>query len=357
LQRCEIARALSEPLILFLLERDIIQRFVYFSDEDTPIDAVANALYSELLQIYQDYPNNTNKELAFCEVKIAFYIKSVLRLIKYSCTVIDERLMKESAFQKRRIIDLIQTDDHLNPHNWKYLSDEQFTLKVIHETSEDNVINWLCPISNYRFTDVFNMHNLFLNTPLLILSDLNFSSSIHNLVSKYIENTPSNPFDSSSAKYYDVLYIGHMEDSFPVTHTKRFDELYNAIKRMCKFQKLKDYEIVISVEYVPMRAYVISVCFKAYIFIKEENVGYILHSFICGSMTDKVLTNIFYTKAVQWFVIDDILSQSFSFFNDLSSSSHDVSDEKVVKVLDTLIQCWADDELSPTVPELIIYPE
>jgi hypothetical protein len=74
-------------------------------------------------------------------------------------------------------------------------------------------------------------------------------------------------------------------------------------------------------------------------------------------MTDKVLTNIFYTKAVQWFVIDDILSQSFSFFNDLSSSSHDVSDEKVVKVLDTLIQCWADDELSPTVPELIIYPE
>jgi hypothetical protein len=368
----ESASFLSDSFVLMLLERDLLNSKTssystinaLFRDEEKPIEQVAEELHSELLKLYMDYPDNENKENAIGELHLALRIKNLLRLIKYSCTIINEAGKKKSVFQLLDALDVIKADNSLNPANWVYIDFDKFVLKVLFCTSTDNCLDFICPITNYRLTEVFSINSGFRKAPLLILSELNYLSSIRNLINKRIKEAGIDELSSASRSLASILYHGRYITNFETTCTSTFKELQKRIRNYMTQHKYDDYEVVITAEYVPMRCYGVAVCFKLFVFEKVEDVGYVLQSFISGSMEDTVSVNIFYTKAISWFFISDILHTCLDFFK-LGAKEETLEKpdsfaprgEKIYYTVKMLEEAFDPDEVPPVVPNVIVYPQ
>ena len=363
---------LSNPFILMILDEKILNGkssliSSYFENSEEPIKSVALALYWDLLQIYKDYPNNIDRTSAISEIELASMIKNVLRLIKYTCTIIDETTKKKSAFQHHSIIDVIQTDDLLRPNNWTFITYDQLMIKCVATFREDYMIAPICPITNYRLTDVFDIQRGFPKTPLFILNDTNYISSIKNLITKYMLDDESNPFRFHRGSHAETLYIGSFENEFPLTCTRSFEKLSKSIKDVLQLYLPNKYEIVLAVEYVPMKAYGVSVCFKLFIFEYVKDVGYVLNCYITGKITNTVSMDFFYTIRIPWILIEDILTVCSDFFkeNTDSEEKHQAEDIhplqspnlKLYKLMEKMVDTFEiEEDIAPSIPELIIYP-
>ena len=372
LQNHESAMVLAEPIMLmildngFLCNKGLVHSDVnsFFNDDEKTISAIAIELYRELMKIYIDYPKNVIRTLAISEISLATKIKNTLRIIKYSCTIIDDNFSSTSIFQNRAVLDAMQSDIELNPSNWKYLTYEQFTIKFSFSLRKDNIVEWISPISNYRITDLFNSYKSFPKHPLVVLNDQNYTRSIDNLVAKYIVKDTSTHDWQLTKPTAETLYIGHLESNYEASYTRYLKALYSSIKEVISKKFNDQFEIVLAIEYVPKNASIVAIFFKLYLFKYTKNIGYVLHSFITASLTNQYSTQVFFTKSISTELIRDVLQKCLDFFrdesneikreNDTNSKSHIV---QTYSLLFHLLTTFDFESNKPSIPNLIIYPQ
>ena len=346
-------KILVEPFFQCLLNESITEISAFFNDKNKSIEEVAHLIYKVLKCSEDNSKDNT------CSIEFLVQIKTILRLIKYSCTIFEET--KHSRFYDNTTFELMVLDNQLDPTEWVFISNSQFMVKVLYSIGNNNIIARICPITDYKLGNVFDVHSGRFGNPLLILDDDSFGRSIDKLVNKYALKNDDENNKFPRRVYTDCLYIGSLEHNFAKTYTNSFKPLYDSLKDV--FTKhYKEYEAIVTSEYVFNR-YGISTCVKIFIFKKERDIGYVLHSFITGKKTDKYKFDISFINAMPKDLINDVLNTMYDESKkgnkteeSNSSELREIFQGKMYKIVENLKTRFNTEAYNAIVPNFVIFP-
>ena len=361
------AELLSEPLIYCLIHETLTDTYAIFHNIDTNIRDVANTLYSAYDAMCFEYPDKEYIKHDADDIHLLMEIRVVLKVIKYSCTIFVETDKDKSIFHTRHPWDMFMSDDDINPSDWVYLDYDQFTTKLLYSVGKNNIIARICPVTNYRLTNVFDIHNGFKGSPLFIINEASYKLSIKNMISKYILKNASELDKLPVGVQADCFYIGKLAEKFSKTCSDSLVELSQAFNN-CLVKEDLEHELVFTLEYIPMRECGVSVTMKIFIFSKEKDLGYVLNSFIYGHVNSKFSFDYLGINARQEFLEEDLLHEIANFFttnlieageDDEDFSKLDVRDsslKKAWKLAKNMVSKYMVEKPKPCIPDFIIYP-
>ena len=237
------AELLSEPLIYCLIHETLTDTYAIFHNKDTNIRDVANTLYSAYDAMCFEYPDKEYIKHDADDIHLLMEFRVILKVIKYSCTIFVETDKDKSIFHTRHPFDMLMSDDDINPSDWVYLDYDQFTTKLLYSVGNDNIIARICPVTNYRLTDIFNIHNGFKGNPLFIVDEKSYELSIENMISRYILKDKNKIASFPKGSSADCFYVGKFANKFPKTWSDSLVELSQAFKN-CLVKDYSNYEII-----------------------------------------------------------------------------------------------------------------
>ena len=371
---------ITDASILDFLNDDLFYGFVmsYFEDEDKSIRMVANKLY-------RDFDNEKRFHLRTQAISRANFessevfrkaslIKTILRLIKYSCTIFEESQKSRAIFFGASVFTIFRNDEDIDPTNWVYINSKQFEAKITCTFFGNMCLQPLCPITNFRLKDVHEIFNGSEGRPLLILTEDSYKYSVDNLVKKYIKSDNlEDALLASRRGNARSLYLNVMDNSFEKPYSKKLELLYIKLKELFENNLIyKDYSMVLAFEYHPSKAYGVVIFLRIYIFKKVKDVGYVLDGCLTSKVSDRIIKNVFYTKMISKEVIQGILNVCFEYYNgDVSDeeikesapNNYKNSDDKISgadkkehRLVQSLYYSFKEGNFKPQIPSFILYP-
>ncbi len=364
---------LSDANFINLLSDDLYEKYLakFFSQKDKPINEVVNTMYNEYLSakhgiiLFKD-EDNTDR------IIYANLLFMMIKIIKYSCTIIQEYGKYETVFSTYSIIKVIRNDFLLNVKEWKYITNEQLKMRIIYSFMVKS-ISFICPITNYRPSSLISYLDNCNNMPLVVLDDKSFELSVCNMFKKYVLKEGEKKSFKNDIRKANCVYYGALNDFFiheqqmPI-YTSQFEDVFNAIDTLNteKISKYRNYEIVFTIESVTSKLYSSIVCFKLYIFERVTNLGYVLQAYIRSIFTDNITSKVYFTKMINQNTIIDYLNAINDVFNSRLPMNHvnevigknSIVNEikKEYRLSSSILDEFAKNYYSPQVPEFIIYP-
>ncbi len=372
---------ITDSNILDFMDDDFNNSFIkmFFNEGDKTIEKVASELYEEYEKAKSNYETPRN----IFGMAVGYYreisaIKNMLRLIKYSCTILEESQKSQAIFFCASVYPVFKNDNSINPTNWVYISAKQFEAKLTCTFYTDMCLKPLCPVTNYRCKDIFEIFNSAKDRPLLVLDEASYQKSIFTLINKHIKCEDS----KDSLHLYRrgnsrSLYLDISDNSFDKPYSKSLEGLYNKLKELFENNRklFNGCSMVLAIEYFPSKAYGVVIIFKIFIFQKVKDVGYVLNCCLMNKISDDLLKSVFYTKMISKEIIQGILDICYEYFkNVLNQEALDkICDDKELDFINgvkstnsvankeyRLVQSLRDSfkkgDYKPQVPNFIIYP-
>ena len=341
---------LAEPFVYEAIRQTFSNYSIFSEKADYPVSELANYFYECLTHYKEQFPKYYTFGL---DVFNMMQFKIALRLIKYSCTIIDESAEKESIFARQDAFKLMMVDDDLNPEGWKYITDAQFRAKIRYSTGEVPVIARVCPITSVKPGCFLNFDNSPMNLPYLIISEDEYKTQIRKLFEKCLRVKKGLRFRAARC-----LYCGELD--FEPAYTYPFSEIYGDItelKNKYSNDPKADYEIVITLDTMPSKACGNITKFKVFFFKKLEGLGYMLHCVIYGSSEEKYLVQALYTNAISKDFIADVIYAINSFYWIVQGNpNRTVVDCDMYNITTFLYAQIQEGMIKPIVPSYIIAP-
>ena len=284
---------------------DILAEFL--GNENAPIKEVADKLYSEYDSQRCLYNGDKKEQVSLSSLRRLSVIKSILRIIKYSCTIIIESSRGASKLSDYSAFKIMLGDNNLNPQKWVYINEEQFRIRMLWTFYGQNSLRPICPITDFRANDIHDLFGRTKKAPLLVLSNTNYDASIESFVNKYIKRQDKGTVHAFGKTHVMGLFIDNNNESGSV-YDKRLENLYHELKEaMAQCDDFKNSSVIFAIEFHPNKAYGVIIVLNMYIFRLEENIGYVLHAFANCKITNRIVSRVFYTKMIKKSIISRII--------------------------------------------------
>lgn len=291
---------ITDANVLDFMDDNIFYGFLmrFFEDENKPIKNIAQRLYSEYDSRKRVFDYDRRRQDVISSLREISAIKTILKIIKYSCTIQDEQSSAPFKFSESSVFKIMQLDNKLNPQDWIYITDEQFRVKMICSFYGQEYLSAICPIINYNASNAYSLLNSTQKTPLFIFNSSNNDSSFEELVRKYNPKCDQLIMVSSSESHKSYLRID--KDGNNYASSVRLEKLKSMLKEAIdNSEDYRDISIILAVEAYPSRAYGTVLILDMYILKREENIGYVLHSYANCKITDRVVSSLFFTRMIK----------------------------------------------------------
>ena len=295
-----------------------------FSKKETSIEVIANQLYMALLETYKAYQDNerTVENILNSWLLEASFIKTLLKLIKYTCTEFEEAGNDTSIFSNQSLFNLIKNDNNLSPVNFKFISRKDFLEKqMLSNDSDTNGINPLCVNTNYRIVNFDKVFDFSANIPLIVLRANRFYYSTDSFLDNYIAKYTS--FFNIKKYYVSGFYAGNSL-YFEKPCDDKLITLHSDLMALLSEKEFKDVEINYAMIF---RHTLIGKCsfdIKIFIFTKNEKNEFILNSFLVSNSMKNSGPTVFLTKLIPFEIVEKILNVFIEYYD---NKIHDTSEE------------------------------
>jgi hypothetical protein len=332
---------------------------VFTEKRGAPIKEVAYYLYNMLHMYFEDWADG--KRFGN-DIVNTMQVKTILKLIKYSCTILDEKNKEESAFSKYSVLDLLCIEEDLNPHRWIFITEAQFLAKMRYSVGQDQYLARICPITNYRLLSVFELFSTFKGIPFYILSEESYKLSVKRMLDKCLSK---NECTSSIKGTSDCLYIGSLEGLFEKTSTISLSRIQERLAKMLQdfknnyHYKAYDYDIIVTIETAPRKSCAYAASIKVLFFRRIEGIGYMLEGLVEGFNAIKATSRVLYTPAMPQDLIEEAVNiiDAEVQFRDRDQDVVMFYGYKCHMILDEVYQMLESNEVYPKMPDFIIIPQ
>ena len=336
----------------------------FFCNAEKPINEVASDIYKAYTTIHDNLQN-----IYYFEIRQANIFKMMLKVIKYACTIIDERGKENTIFSELSPINALRIDTDINPENWFFINNDQFGMRIVY-TFLYATISPICPVTCIQPSNFFSFLNKFPKKPLLILDNDSFDLSIDNFVKKHIyKDYPQPEFERFYSAKSECLYIGNKSSEYEYSYTKNMKRLYDKLDLLRNSNPLEfnQYEIVFALEYTPSRAYMVTINYKLYILENVKNIGYVLKAYITSDITDVISTAVYTIKTIPveklltiLKCIDDYIKSepetNLDEDSQVEKNANTGFNKKLCKLSDSVMRKCTSYGFRATIPDFIVYP-